>query len=300
MTFSQSVKQELCNAKLHCQECGFVFTYAAIRFAPVKEPGVLYRSDYRETIVLLAEKLVEETGVIATVTDPDLTARAKNKVFLLTLEDPEDRAAFERRYGNPLEECLQRLKRDCCRAAFLRGLFISCGSVVDPSREYHLELKFPDRGQADLIRNLYAEYGFPFHQTKRKGQEILYLKESEHIEDLLTYMGAVKSAMSMMDVKIVKEVRNNVNRITNCETANIQKTVAASVRQVQDIELILKEKGLGYLSDDLQKTAEARLQYPELSLGELCGVLNCGLSKSGLNHRLKKLSSIAEELRQQK
>ena len=280
-------------------ECGFAFTYAALKFIP-KENDILYRSDHRESIVLLAEKLVEDIGVIATITDPDLSTKAKNKIFLLTLEDREDKLAFQNRYGISIETCISGLKKECCKSAFLRGVFLSCGTVVDPSREYHLELKLRNQQEAKVIQKFCDSCGFTFHLTQRKGQTVLYMKESEHIEDVLIFIGAVKSAMNMMDVKIVKEVRNNVNRITNCETANIQKTVTASVRQVQDIEYNNKQKGIGYLSEDLQQTANARLQYPELSLGELCSMMNCGISKSGLSHRFKKISLIAEEIKQEK
>lgn len=300
MTFSQSVKQELCHAKFHCPECGFLCTYMALSLCQRQSPEILYRSDRPEVVEFLAENLVEDIGVIATVTNPDLSAKGKNKVLLLTLEDKEDRQAFFKRYEIPMKNVLEKVKKACCRAAVLRGAFLSCGTIVDPAREYHLEFRFLDRGQADLFASFCEGFDLHFHRATRKETDILYLKESEHIEDLLTFMGAVKSAMNLMDVKIVKEVRNNVNRITNCETANIQKTVTASVKQVRDIELIRAGKGLSFLSEDLQKTAKARLKYPELSLGELCKVIDPNLSRSGLNHRLKRLSAIAEEMKKEK
>jgi DNA-binding protein WhiA len=300
MTFSQSVKEELCHTKFHCSSCDFAFVYAVLLFFGDSSTHYFFRTDQKLLIDLLAEKIVEDTGVIVTVTDPDIHAGKKKKEYLLSVEDRRDFDTFCRRYHLPFEKFLQTgiLKKECCRIAFFRGAFIACGVIVNPVREYHLEFKVSDHEVADEFEQVIHTYGGTLKRTRRKGNDIFYLKESEQIEDMLTYMGAVKCAMNMMDVKIVKEVRNNVNRVTNCETANIQKTVNASMKQVQDIQYIMECKHMKNLSDDLKETAQLRLSHPEYSLKELCELMP-GISRSGLNHRLKKLSEIAEGLRRQ-
>lgn len=298
MSFAQSVKRELLRTRVHCRACGSAFLYGAFACSPVQEDGCLYRSSHRDTVEGLAERLVEETGVIATILDPEPAVGGKNRAYALAVEDPQDRGAVQAQFAAPLEEFLAGMRKDCCRPAFLRGVFLACGTMADPEREYHLELRPPREGQAAVLRRFCAGCGFTFHQTRRKGQELLYLKESGHIEDFLAYLGAGNSAMRLMDIKIVKEVRNNVNRITNCETANIEKTVAAAVRQVREIEQIVRLKGMEFLPDELQEAAKARLEYPDLSLGELCRVMGTGISRSGLNHRFQRLSKIAAELQE--
>ena len=172
-----------------------------------------------------------------------------------------------------------------------------CGSMIDPSKEYHLELVVPFKPLAEDLRLLLSELGMHAKLTTRSSNQVLYIKESEQIEDFLTLTGAVKSSLELMDIKILKDVRNKVNRMTNCETANIEKTVVASSSQIRDIEWIIEKKGRHYLPDNLQVVAELRLNNPELSLTELCEVSGLGLSKSGMNHRLKKISEIAKDLK---
>lgn len=139
-----------------------------------------------------------------------------------------------------------------------------------------------------------------FKHTERKGMDILYLKESEQIEDFLTSMGATMSSIELMNVKIYKDVRNKANRIANCDAANIERTLKASENQIKDIEYIAATVGLNYLSKELQNIAEVRMEYPECSLREIGEMLDKPLGRSGANHRLRRISEIAEELREKK
>ena len=141
--------------------------------------------------------------------------------------------------------------------------------------------------------------GVHFKLTHRKGSPLLYLKESEQIEDFLTLTGATKATLKLMDIKIVKEMRNKVNRTTNCETANLGKTVEASQAQVADIAYVKERRGLSYFDEDLQELAALRLENPECSLRELAGLLSVSISRSGVNHRLKRISEAAAKLRMQ-
>ncbi len=181
--------------------------------------------------------------------------------------------------------------------AFLRGIFISCGSVTDPNKEYHLEIILPENGRTELLRAFMDEHGMPPKITSRAKNDMLYFKTSEIIEDFLTYIGAGSHALEIMQVKIEKDIRNRANRCVNCDSANLDKTVAASEKSRRDIETIYKLLGAENLSPELRETAALRLENPESSLSELCGLHSTQISRSGLNHRLKKLAKIADDLR---
>lgn len=186
---------------------------------------------------------------------------------------------------------------DADSGAFLRGVFVSCGSVTDPNKEYHLEIILPENERTEQLRVFMTEHGMPVKVTNRARNDVLYFKTSELIEDFLTYIGAGSHALEIMQVKIEKDIRNRANRCVNCDSANLDKTVAASERSRRDIETIYELLGEENLTAELRETAALRLENPESSLSELCGMHSQPLSRSGLNHRLKKLAKIAEELR---
>ena len=182
--------------------------------------------------------------------------------------------------------------------AFLRGVFVACGSVTDPNKEYHLELVLPDSDRAAALHSFINEHGMAVKTTIRSRKSlVLYAKESELIEDFLTYIGAAAHSLEIMQVKIMKDFRNRVNRSVNCESANLDKTVAAAGKSMEDIELIYREKGAEWLSEELRETAELRMEFPEMPLSELCAQFRKPISRSGLNHRLKKLAKLADEIR---
>lgn len=180
---------------------------------------------------------------------------------------------------------------------YLGGVFLACGSMSDPEKAYHLELV---TGSEALCRELAAllEEQIPgVKLTTRRALHIAYYKDRTQIEDLLTLMGASKASLAMIDVEMIKEVRNRANRVTNCETANIDKTVSAAAGQLADIALILERRGLDSLPENLRELALLRRGNPELSLRELAALCSEPVSRSGLHHRLEKLGRIAEEIR---
>ena len=185
---------------------------------------------------------------------------------------------------------------DADSGAFLRGVFVSCGSVTDPNKEYHLEIVLPENQRSAALGGFIEEHGMPVKSAVRGKNTILYFKTSSHIEDFLTYIGAGLHALEIMQVKIEKDLRNRANRSVNCDSANLDKTVAASEKSRRDISLIIRYKGLDSLPSELRETAVLRMENPESSLSELCAMHSTTLSRSGLNHRLKKLSKIAEGL----
>ncbi|MCM1287168.1 MAG: DNA-binding protein WhiA [Clostridium sp.] len=189
------------------------------------------------------------------------------------------------------------VERSCCKQAFMRGAFLACGSLTDPNKGYHLELVCENEHSAELIMYIMGEFQLFPKRVTRKKYEVVYLKDGGAIVDFLNIIGAHNALMDMENVRILKDMRNSVNRRVNCETANINKTVSAAVKQIEDIRYIEEKKGLKYLPEGLRKVAELRVDEPEMSLREIGEMLNPPVGKSGVNHRLRKISEIANELR---
>jgi DNA-binding protein WhiA len=189
-------------------------------------------------------------------------------------------------------------QRSCCKRAFLRGAFLASGSVNDPgSTSYHLEITANDRRVAMAIQGLMNDYGLHAKVIARKRAHVVYLKEGEKIVEFLNIIGAHQALLKFEDVRILKGMRNQVNRLVNCETANMNKTISAAVRQLEVIRFIDERMGLHNLPDKLREVAELRIRYPEVNLQELSERMVPKVSKSGLNHRFRKLEEIADKLR---
>ena len=180
---------------------------------------------------------------------------------------------------------------------FTAGVFLACGSVNDPSKEYHLEFACPEEKLAVQIMTLLNDIGVTAKIMLRRGQHIVYIKGSESIEDTLTFIGASSCTLELMNMKIYKDIRNKANRIANCDAANIDKVVKAAMKQIEDIKLIDRAVGLDSLSDELREVAQLRLDNIDMSLQEIGENLSVPISRSGVNHRFKKLAKMAEELR---
>lgn len=189
------------------------------------------------------------------------------------------------------------VKKPCCKKAYLRGVFLGGGSISDPEKTYHLELVTNNSEYAESIRKLINTFDLNAKVVNRKGNFVVYLKEGEQIVDFLNIIGAHKALLSLENVRIYKEMRNNVNRIVNCETANLSKIVNASMRQINNIELIKNKIGFDKIPEGLAEIAELRLRYPDASLKELGEMMNPPIGKSGINHRLRKLDEIAEKIK---
>ncbi|MDO4938702.1 MAG: DNA-binding protein WhiA [Lachnospiraceae bacterium] len=191
------------------------------------------------------------------------------------------------------------LERRCCKRTFLREIFLIAGTMSDPEKSYHFEINCPSRAKAEFIRDLINRFeGMDAKIVTRGRSYVTYLKGSDQIVDMLGIMEASKAYMELENVRIMKSVRNSVNRRINCETANIGKTVSASKKQLDDIALIKEKTGLNELPSGLAEMAEVRLKYPDAALTELGQYLNPPIGKSGVNHRLRKLSEIAGQLRE--
>jgi DNA-binding protein WhiA len=180
----------------------------------------------------------------------------------------------------------------------LRGAFLAAGSVTDPEKAYHLEIAVLSPSFAEKLQELMSFFSLDAKIVVRKKYQVVYLKEGSQIVDFLNVVEAHVALMEFENIRIVKEVRNTVNRQVNCETANIGKTVAAAAKQLEDIRYIEKNMGLRKLAVGLREIAELRLEYPDSSLQELGQMLDPPIGKSGVNHRLRKLGNIADDLRE--
>lgn len=187
----------------------------------------------------------------------------------------------------------------CCKRAYIRGAFICSGSLCNPEKNYHLEFVDYDYDNANMLMNLINSFEIESKLIQRKSHYVLYVKEGEQIVDLLNIMNAHISLMNLENVRIIKDVRNNVNRIVNCETANLNKIVSAGVKQREDIEYIHNTIGINRLPQQLLEVAEIRLELPEASLKEIGEMLTPKVGKSGVNHRFKKIHIIAENLKEE-
>ena len=298
MSFSSDIKKELCDVRELSPQQAEAMLYGIMYASRMDEGRPLIQTENIDLMNAAAELIRAvfpnvRTGIVRLV---------KNSGSLYTLKIRSGWEDIAERFGD-----FSSISREAVSGgdeesgAFLRGVFVSCGSVTDPNKEYHLELVLPENDRTPALLDFIAEHGMSLKETARGGarskKTVLYAKESELIEDCLTYIGAANHSMEIMQVKVVKDFRNRVNRSVNCENANLDKTVAASNKSTADIEYIFSTMGADWLSPDLRETARLRVENPEMSLSELCGIFPEKISRSGLNHRLKKLSKLAEELR---
>ncbi len=315
MSFSGEVKNELVrqiSASRHCQIAelsallGFCGT---VQSDEEDDFSLIFSTEHRE----VAEKYLQLLKRAFRI-EPDMLLMEgrlmeKREYLQITMDDPDlcvkvlQAVRFLDKNKNFAEDVpLSRqtiLQKNCCRRAYVRGAFLAAGSISDPNRSYHFEIVCDSENHAEELRELLETMHIRAHTAPRKKYFIVYVKDSAQISDLLGLMDASVSLLEFENVRIVREVRGNVNRKVNCETANINKTANAAARQIEDIEYIERTIGLGSLPNGLDEVAEVRLQYPMATLAELGSLLNKPLGKSGVNHRLRKLSQIAEALREE-
>ena len=315
MSFSGDVKQELARHISEARHCMIAEVSALIQMAgeiKVSEDGK-FTIKFQIENAAVARKyftLIKKTFRINTeVSLRRNTTLKKNQIYMLYITDHKVCIKILQATGIIDDTSQGMLRTDispitvqkiCCRRAYLRGAFLGSGSVSDPEKGYHLELVSPNEEYAVSLRNLINKFGMDAKIVMRKNNYVAYLKEGAQIVDLLNIMGAHVALMELENIRIVKEMRNNVNRLVNCETANINKTVSAAVRQVQDINYIEGVMGLAALPQNLEEVARCRLEYPSASLKELGEKLSPPVGKSGVNHRLRKLSEVANQLREEK
>lgn len=294
MSFSSQVKSELASVEnspccMRAQTYGLLLFSRAFSFADIS-----MQTDMELIAHLSRDGMQLEAGV-----DAHLSQSASGK-FKVCVRTAAQRQQVMNAFGHEKGELALRLNRanlmgDCCMAALLRGAFLACGTLTDPEKDYHLEFVVPFRYISRDLAKLLDELSLAPKQVVRKGSHIVYCKDSERIEEILTLMGAQNAALELMGVKMYKDMRNNVNRKTNFETANIFRTANAAAEQVYAIETIRNRAGLESLPEELKEIALLRLENPEMSLRELGEALSEPISRSGVNHRLRRLVYIAQE-----
>lgn len=304
MSFSSDVKRELCQIECSTWEQMLSECYAMTVFG---------KNFYRDKIGLTSElhcvaqhysELLSACAGVYVDIHTQLRHRQNSDdkaVFTASLSDQYQCEQVISLFGHdadipPKSVNKQFIADNENMSAFVRGLFIACGYVADPTKDYHLEISVQNAQIGICLFDILKQCGMEPKSIIRKGTYILYYKESEQIEDFLTFMGAVKSSMTIMEVKIVKDVRNRANRITNCETANITKTVDAAYQQIKAIEYIDSHGGMDSLPIQLREIAKMRIDNPDSSLRELGEMLTPPLSRSGVNHRLKRIIEIYDAM----
>ncbi len=243
-------------------------------------------------------------GVHAQVLVQRKTRLRKNNIYLVRISPQQGIGGLLKRLGvvdetgQPVDTPPDYLvRRECCQRAYLRGVFLGGGSVNSPEGNYHLEVITGDENFARFIGRLMRKFHLSAKVSRRKNWYVIYLKESDQIVGFLNIIEAHSALLNFENARIYKDMRNQVNRLVNCETANLNKTVNAAVRQFENILLIKDTVGLEKIPDSLRETAEFRIKYPDASLRELGEMMHPQLGKSGVNHRLRRIEKIAEKIR---
>ena len=298
MSFSSEVKKELASIMPERSCCRKAQLYGMLEAGRSFSASRMTLQTESGAVADLFEWLLREVCRV----EPQCseTPDVSNKFHTLSVPEEHCEAVWDY-FGHARNAYAMRLNRanlecDTCAAAYIRGVFLACGAMTTPQIGYHMEFSIPYYHLSRDWQALFSEWGLTAREIRRKGNYVLYLKESEQIEDCLTLMGAINASLELMNIKMVKDIRNKANRITNCESANIDKIVAAASRQVTAVKTLQRTCGIDALPDDLQELARLRLENPEYSLRELGESLAEPISRSGVNHRLNRIMEFAENL----
>ena len=300
MSFSNDVKNELSRLETNEVCCDKAELLGVLRMSGAivirgMNIGIHFSTENaalaRRVLQILKNNYQVQTEVVIT---RSRRLKKNNRYQVRVLPAPQVNIAMTELQLLSMESDLKNplLTKQCCKRAFLRGAFLGGGSISRPSSDYHLEMVTGNEDFARSIIKVMHTFSMKAKLTDRKNDYIVYLKDGESITNFLRVIGAHNSMMEFEGVRVLKEMRNNVNRRVNCETANLGKVVKAAVRQVNCIKFIDEHMGLSELPEALQETAQLRLKYPEASLNELVEYSG-GIGKSGINHRLKKLQEMA-------
>ena len=315
MSFSSRVKEELSrqiSPARHCQIAEIAAILSLCGRIQISEQDRYCIKIHTENVAVARKYFTLLKKTFNIVTDVSIRRNSylkKNRVYTVIVQEHED--AYRVLKATKLLDADGEIREDlsvvrsvvtqqaCCRRAFLRGAFLASGSISDPERFYHFEIVCAAEAKARQLKEIMGTFGLDGKIVLRKRYYVVYIKEGSQIVDVLNVMEAPVSLMELENIRILKEMRNSVNRQVNCETANINKTVAASVKQIRDIEYIRDTIGFESLPENLEEMAQVRLLKPDATLKELGEALDPPVGKSGVNHRLRRLSEIAERLREQ-
>ncbi len=297
MSFTADVKTELSEIDRFSAAQKRAYAYGFLLFGKsFSVRSVSCASDYKCVIDSFASVITELTGIKPVVSN------LKSGKWVLKITTADYRKALLEFFDHSANEISLRINHgnfedDDCYFAFLCGAFLSCGSLSDPNKGYHLEFVVQHNKLSGDLLKILTDFSLSAKYILRKYSHVIYIKGSEDIEDLLTMMGAPNSSLQLMGIKVQKDVRNKINRKMNFESANMSRAIEAGLAQVEAIEIIEKKQGLDSLTDELKELAVLRKENPDMSLKELGASLSVPISRSGVNHRLAKLISIAEKYR---
>ena len=312
MSFSGMVKEELSrqigNAR-HCRIAELADIIGSCgRMGHFPQGDILKIQTENEVVARKCFTLLQKTFNIETEISVRENSHLKRvKVYVIEISEPKEIQVILQAlklttdsvdHGTLIVADMLVAQQNCCKRAFIRGAFLASGSISDPEKGYHFEIVCPDVRRAEQLQTIIRSFSVDAKIVQRKKSHVVYVKEGAQIVDMLAVMEANVALMDLENIRILKEMRNSVNRKVNCETANINKTVNAAVKQMEDIKLIQQKLGFEQLNEGLAQIAELRMQYPEATLKELGMMLSPQVGKSGVNHRLRKLSAMADELRE--
>lgn len=283
MSFSSEIKEKLCSYKFECPKCAAAEIAGLLRTSGRENGAIKFVTENDSASKRAADDIYEVFGIKTAV-----SSGTKNREIIINdvYESENIKSVI---YGDVIPF-------ECCKASYIRGAFLGCGSVADPNKNYHLEFSVRDKSESEFLAKLISDAGFGAKITERKGNYVLYLKGCEDIADILGYIGAPMAALTLFEVQVEKEMRNNVNRRVNCENANADKMAKAASKHIFAIEKIKECKKWDKLPEVLREIGELRTEYPEDSLKELGERLEIPIGKSGVNHRLNRILRIAEEI----
>ena len=296
MSFSSDVKSEISKTENLSSCCFHAQVYGLVLFAHFSKYNFSITTENNDVFSLYLSYLKDYCEVNPVISD---SGTKKMTAYLKT--DKEKEKVFDK-FGHMLNEPTLRINRanisdECCAGAFLRGAFLACGTVTTPERGYHLEFVVPYKRLCTDMMKFMDELNLNPKYIVRKGNHVIYFKDSESIEDILAIIGAQDASLYVMGIKIEKDVKNKVNRKLNFEMSNISKTVDAANVQIEAIEYIESKAGISSLPENLQKIARIRLENQEASLSELGKLLDEPISRSGINHRLNRIVNIADKMK---
>lgn len=316
MSFSSRVKEELSrqiSPARHCEIAEIAAILSLCGKVHIAEDNSLSIRIHTENVAVARKYFTLLTKAFNIRTDISIRRNAflkKNRTYTILVQKHEDalrilEAAKLMDEQGEIGENLSVvdnlvIQNICCRRAFIRGAFLAAGSISDPEKFYHLEIVCASREKAEQLKTIITTFSIDAKIVVRKKYFVVYIKEGSQIVDMLGVMEAHVALMELENIRILKEMRNSVNRQVNCETANINKTVSAAVKQLSDISYIRDTVGLSCLPDALYEIAQVRLERPDATLKELGESLEPPVGKSGVNHRLRKICTIAETLREQR
>jgi len=311
MTFSSKIKDELSRTEIidtlsaKAEISALVRTMGYISLKGFSKVEVEFSTENAAVARRIFKLLKIAYGISTQVSVEKTNRLKKHNNYIIKIEDKsakkflldtriakDDFSIMTFDYGVPED----LIKNDVCKRAYIKGSFMGCGSISDPEKSYHAEFVSSKEEQSKGICKLLEKYGIIGKTIFRKNYYVTYIKESEQISDLLALMGANQAVLDFENVRAVKETRNQINRVVNCETANLDKIVDTSLRQINSIKVLKKYKAIDKLPDPLRELAYLRLKHSNASLKELGEMLNPPLGKSGVNHRLRKIDEIAEDL----